>query len=125
MTTTEREEVEQVAKAIGSSLMPDNAQWTNRFTIDSLTSSAVYTVAQRRTDGVWGCSCRGWIHHRRCKHLTDILHRLAVVAAGALGVRNAAVLKMLASARTAYLDLEGNKALNVAHPAVLGRQVDL
>ena len=78
----DRVEVEQVAAAIGSSLMPDNRDWVNRFTVESQTSSATYTVAQKRSDGTWGCSCRGWIHHRRCKHLTDVLHRLAVVAAG-------------------------------------------
>ena len=121
--TVDRNQVEQIAEQIGSSLMPDNKVWTNRFTVGSRTSSAVYTVAQRRTDGVWGCSCRGWIHHRHCKHLTDILRRLAKVAETAKGELDAAVLAMLASARTAYLDLE-EEARAVTRPTMPGRQLD-
>lgn len=72
-------DVAGIAEKIGSSLMPDNAVWMNRFTVKSKSSSSVYTVAQRRTDGVWGCSCPGWKHYRHCKHLTDILGRLAAL----------------------------------------------
>jgi len=70
----------EIAAQIGSALLPDNTQWTNRFTVNSSSSSAIYVVAQRRSDGVWGCSCRGWTHYRHCKHTTDILRRLTAVA---------------------------------------------
>src|SRR5439155_17074694 len=53
----------------GAQLLPDNAQWTNRFQIRSESSSRLYTVAQRRSDGSWACSCMGWIRNRHCKHL--------------------------------------------------------
>lgn len=105
MKTTDRSQVAEIAAQIGSSVMPDNAVWTNRFAIKSTSSSSVYTVAQRRTDGVWGCSCRGWTHHRHCKHLTDILSRLAALPVESLAV-DPAVQEMLTSARTAYLDLD-------------------
>ena len=51
-----------------SSRMPDNAQWTNRFKIHSESSANVYTVAQNKTGRWWGCSCKGWIFHKHCKH---------------------------------------------------------
>ena len=65
-----------IASRIGSSLMPDNDRWVNRFTVKSTSSSRVYVVAQQRSDGVWGCSCWGWKRYRHCRHLTDILERL-------------------------------------------------
>jgi hypothetical protein len=100
--------IELVAAQIGSSIMPDNKVWHNRFTVSSQTSSAVYTVAQRNTDDTWGCSCRGWIHHRHCKHLTDILSRLSALYAAqpVLLSLNPHVRQILSSARMAYLDLE-------------------
>lgn len=121
--TTDRSQVAAIAAQIGSELMPDNKVWTNRFTVKSTSSSSVYTVAQRRTDSVWGCSCRGWTHHRKCKHLTDVLRRLAAVAETAKGELDSAVLSMLASARTAYLDLDGDVRA-VTRPTMPGRQLD-
>jgi hypothetical protein len=100
--------VATIAAQIGSSLMPDNQQWMNRFTVKSTSSSSVYTVAQRRSDGVWGCSCRGWTHYRHCKHLTDILFRLARIPTLAVHETPAGdgeisnVIDILASARAAY-----------------------
>ena len=102
---TSREQVAQIAAQIGSSLMPDNAAWVNRFTVKSKSSSSVYVVAQRRSDGVWGCGCPGWRHHRRCHHVTDILRRLAAVADKAKAFEPT-VVKMLASAKKALLDLD-------------------
>jgi len=55
-----------------SSKLPDNAQWTNRFKIHSETSSNVYTVAQNKSGRWWGCSCKGWIFHKKCKHLNAL-----------------------------------------------------
>jgi hypothetical protein len=126
---TDRFQVEKIAEQIGSSLMPDNDKWTNRFTVKSQTSSSVYVVAQRRHDAVWGCSCRGWTMHvdpqgrRKCKHLTDILARLAALPAAQAKELAPAVVAMLASARTAYLDLEANP-LAVQRPSA-GRAVEL
>jgi hypothetical protein len=111
---TDREQVAQIAAQIGSSLLPDNRDWHNRFTVESASSpNTLYVVAQRR-DGVWGCSCWGWKRHRHCKHLADILGRLAVLAAEAQADLDKAALAMLASARTAYLDLD--ESIRVASP---------
>lgn len=52
--------------------LPDNAVWTSRFEIRSQTSNRIYIVAQRKSDGLWGCSCPGWKAHRKCKHLREI-----------------------------------------------------
>lgn len=51
-------------------MLPDNAQWTNRFEIRSESSSRVYRIAQNKTGRWWGCSCPSWIYRgRECKHL--------------------------------------------------------
>lgn len=122
--------IARVAAQIGSTLLEDNEQWVNRFQVKSTTSSSLYTVAQRRSDGVWGCSCRGWTHYRHCKHLTDVLERLTNVKVLVPDVVEdqeivniLAAWTMLASARTAYLDLKPAKA--VATPAFKGRILDL
>lgn len=69
-------DIVSIASQIGSSLEPNNAAWTNRFRIESESSNRVYVVAQRRTDGTWGCGCPGWRHYRHCKHVDDLLARL-------------------------------------------------
>jgi len=112
-------DVAAVASRIGSSLMPDNAEWVNRFTVKSTSSSKTYVVAQRREDGVWGCSCRGWIHYRHCKHLTDILRRLATIptlstakvepSSQVEGAVSSNVMDILASARQAHANLGSRK----------------
>lgn len=122
----DRNQVARVAAEIGSSLMPDNSQWVNRFTVESSSSSRVYTVAQRRSDNVWGCSCPAWINRRHCKHLDNILERLAKLTA--FDVTDPAVLEMLRSARTAYLDLDTPVDGRTQFPAKLVnpvRQLDL
>lgn len=53
-------------------LMPDNAAYTNRFQIPSETSDNLYTVAQSKSGRWWSCGCRGWIRHRKCKHLISM-----------------------------------------------------
>jgi hypothetical protein len=68
------ESVEMVPISVGGNrtnahLMPDNAQWTNRFMIRSESSNALYTIAQHKTRRYWGCNCPGWIGDRKCKHL--------------------------------------------------------
>jgi len=52
--------------------LPDNKQWTNRFEIRSQSSNRIYTVAQNKKRGHFGCSCPGWIYHRKCKHLSAL-----------------------------------------------------
>ena len=123
LKTNKRNEVAEIAEQIGSSLMPDNDQWTNRFTVNSRTSSSVYVVAQRRSDASWGCSCPGWRHYRRCKHLKDILARLARVAERATAF-SPAIQQMLTAARFAHLDLDvkPNKMMKPSGPK--GRQLD-
>ena len=70
----------------------------------------------------WGCSCVGWRNHRKCKHLTDVLRRLAAVDVSA--VADKVVVTMLASAKSAFLDLYPEKDV-VAAPTLKGRDLDL
>lgn len=109
-----RDQVEAIAHAIGSSMEPDNSAYVNRFKVESSTSDRHYVVSQRRTSGEWCCGCRGWITHRRCKHLKDILERLGsyMATADALGEnqnQSTSVMTMLASAKDAYSLLSGIK----------------
>ena len=111
-----------VAAQIGcSEMLPDNDQWINRFQAKSTSSSSLYTIAQRRSDKTWGCSCVGWRNHRKCKHLTDVLKRLSNV--NVASVTDEAVRGMLASAKSTFLDLSGPK--EVALPTLKGRDLDL
>ena len=108
-----REWVAIIADQIGSEVEPDNAGYINRFKVPSSSGTSSYLVSQRRTSGEWCCSCRGWITHRRCKHLAGILQRLSahtVLEDAVRATGNAApddVVKMLASARSAF-DVLGN-----------------
>lgn len=119
MTTTDKTTIEKIAEQIGSTLLPDNERWTNRFQIKSSSSNRFYTIAQQQADGVWGCSCPGWTHHRKCKHLTDVLGRLTALAAKVPAYNH---LSVLVSARTAYLILEPAK--HVTKIVLKGRVVD-
>jgi len=59
-------------------VLPDNTQYKHRFYIPSSSSNNKYTIAQRKSDGVWTCNCRGWLnarnghHNRKCKHITEL-----------------------------------------------------
>jgi hypothetical protein len=66
-----------IAQRVGATVLPDNAQWTNRLKIKSETSSREYIVAQRKSDGTLGCSCMGWKRFRHCKH-TDAIRPILV-----------------------------------------------
>lgn len=52
-----------------TTVLPDNAQWTNRFEIPSETSDRIYVVSQHKHNRHWGCSCPAWRIRRECKHL--------------------------------------------------------
>ncbi len=77
-------EMVAVANRMGLDLLPDNRDWKNRFEIRSETSTRLYTVAQRKSDGSWGCSCPGWKRHRTCKHLTAMMPSLRQITASAV-----------------------------------------
>ncbi len=64
-----RQELIIAANRSGAVILPDAKGWVNRLQIRSETSNNLYVVAQRASTGEWGCSCRGWIRHRTCKHL--------------------------------------------------------
>lgn len=64
--------VKRTIASVSEKQLPDNIQWTNRFNIRSQTSNSLYVVAQHKTGRHWACSCRGWIRHRKCKHLEAI-----------------------------------------------------
>lgn len=71
-----------VAKKTGAFVLPDTDKvWTHRLEIAGSTGNA-YIVAMRRTDNVWACSCRGWIGHRKCKHLDAMLPALLATFPG-------------------------------------------
>jgi len=90
-------QVARIAAQIGSGLIPDNNEWIHRFTTRSTASPReTHTVAQRRTDGAWACSCRA----PHCRNLTDTLRRLSRLPIGQ--TLRPAVRAMLASARTAH-----------------------
>jgi hypothetical protein len=65
-------EIQKYLENQGLTVLPDNAQWKNRFEIESQSSNSIYIIAQRKTSDEWACSCRGWIRYRKCKHLTAI-----------------------------------------------------
>jgi hypothetical protein len=56
----------------GGELLPDNSQWTNRFTVRSSSSDREHIVAQHKVKRHWGCSCSGWRRHRNCHHLREL-----------------------------------------------------
>ena len=61
-----------ILKIARADLLDDNAQWENRFHVRSASSSRKYVVSQNKSKRHWGCSCRGWTIHRKCKHLTAL-----------------------------------------------------
>jgi len=61
-----------VLKVDRADLLPANGQWENRFHVRSASSNRKYVVSQNKDKRHWGCSCRGWTTHRKCKHLTSL-----------------------------------------------------
>ena len=62
----------QIRKPKNAVMLPNNKNWVNRFEVHSETSDRIYIIAQRISDGTWGCSCPGWRRHRHCKHLNAL-----------------------------------------------------
>jgi hypothetical protein len=65
--------LQTIFKDMGVVLLPDTATHRLRMEIESESSGNVYVVSQRmKKDGTtqFECGCRGWIFHRKCKHLT-------------------------------------------------------
>jgi hypothetical protein len=79
-TATSQQALLVVVRRMGGSLLPDNDQYKNRFQIRSASSSRLYVVAQRKSDGEHTCGCPGWIRHRHCKHLDTIVPMLEAAA---------------------------------------------
>jgi hypothetical protein len=52
-----------------NTILPDNAQWKNRFEVRSASSNRIYIISQNIAKGHMGCSCPGWRTRRNCKHL--------------------------------------------------------
>jgi len=52
--------------------LPNNEQWENRFEITSESSGDIYVIAQNKKKRHWSCSCRGYLIHRKCKHLESL-----------------------------------------------------
>src|SRR5207249_1086541 len=67
--TMDRQALLVVVNRMGGELLLDDGQWKSRIQIRSETSANLYVVGQRKSDNTWGCSCRGWIRYRHCKHL--------------------------------------------------------
>jgi len=62
-------------------LLDDKPGWQHTMGVRSESSDRLYRVAQRRTDGVWGCNCPAWISAKGspkppCKHLRPMLPAL-------------------------------------------------
>lgn len=79
-----------IAARLNAVTIPNAAGWTNSMQIKSGSSNKLYTVAQRTTDGSWGCSCLGWIMSakrndgvRGCKHLSAMMPALNALRADA------------------------------------------
>jgi len=56
----------------GQQMLDDNKTHKNRFYIRSESSDSLYVVSQSKTSGDWQCGCKGWIRHRKCKHLATL-----------------------------------------------------
>ena len=55
-----------------SQIVESNAEWENRFEVQSTTSNRHYVVSQHRQLRHWSCSCPGWKHNGHCKHLEQL-----------------------------------------------------
>ena len=52
--------------------LEDGPRYKNRFIVKSESSGNKYTVSWDTATHQWCCSCRGWVGHRKCKHLQSM-----------------------------------------------------
>ena len=91
----------QLANALGSELMADNAQYTSRIAIKSLSNpTKSYVLSQRKSSLKWLCGCPDFLFNRKqqshCKHLRHAMSILEEVennlaAAAAMNTKNVSV----------------------------------
>lgn len=63
--------------------LPDTESHRFRMEVPSSSSDRMYVVSQNKRGvhaGRWECGCRGWITHRNCKHLKEMLPALQQIA---------------------------------------------
>ena len=57
-------------------LSPPSDPWEEKYTVPSDSSTRKYTVAKKRSDGSWGCSCPVFkFRHIECKHIEAVQTR--------------------------------------------------
>lgn len=61
-------DLQKYLQKAGINILPDSRGWINRFLI-----KGKYILAQRSTLSEWGCSCKGWLFHRKCYHTERIV----------------------------------------------------
>ena len=66
-----------IVNRFGGVVLEDNANYTNRFQIPNSSGAKMYTIAQTKKNGIWSCSCLGFIRHRHCKHMTAMMPALS------------------------------------------------
>jgi len=71
-------------RALGATPLEDTKTHEYRMEIRSSSSTRNYIVSRRKGEYQrWECSCMGWIRHRTCKHLTNMMPSLDRALAGA------------------------------------------
>ena len=66
----------------GAELLSPSDMYRIRFNIPSSDGNRAYTVAlcaKGVNAGKWQCGCPGWIRHRNCKHMREMLPSLKMI----------------------------------------------
>lgn len=63
----------QYKRLVEEYLLNEEEYWKTKYKVKSSSNpKKEYTVSKSR-DGKWGCSCPGWIYHRKnCKHIRAV-----------------------------------------------------
>ena len=75
-------------------------RYVHRWKVQSFSSSEEYTVAQKRDDLTYSCSCKAWIFQRKkfpnghCKHIQAMLANLDKGAKKQLAAEQAELLQL-------------------------------